>query len=245
MLPLASALHASFPHAHFVLIDLWGHGLSDTPVLPHDSSLFHGLIDALLDHLDWPNAHLVGYSFGGALTVGYVASRSSRVQSFTLIAPAGLIRSLDMTAKELGYLRGNDEVAARKCILDILEGGELVVPEDWRERVGRGEVVAEAVREWQMREHPGHTASVVAIFRDGGVLDNEAEFIRAVRTGIPSLAILGELDDVCSKEMLDGLGFPNVFVVPEVGHGVVREKVPEVAGFISDFWSQLKKASSG
>jgi pimeloyl-ACP methyl ester carboxylesterase len=245
MLPLASALHASFPHAHFVLIDLWGHGLSDTPVLPHDSSLFHGLIDELMDHLNWHNAHLIGFSFGGALTVGYVASRSSRVHSFTLIAPAGLIRSSSFTEKERAHLRGDDEVADRKWVLDWLEGGELVVPADWKERVRRGEVVAEAVREWQMREHPGHPASVVAVFRDGGVLDNDAEFIRAVRTDIPSLAILGELDDVCSKETLDGYGFPNVVVVPTAGHGVVRERVPEVAGFIRDFWSKLNKAGSG
>jgi pimeloyl-ACP methyl ester carboxylesterase len=244
LVPLARALHASFPDAHFVLVDLWGHGLSDTPVLPHDSSLFHKLLDALLDHLEWPSAHLVGYSFGGALTVGYVASRTSRVKSFTLVAPAGLIRSSNFTAEGHAHLRGGDEVAARKWVLELLEGGELVVPADWKERVGRGEVVAEAVREWQMREHPGHTASVIAVFRDSGVLDNAAGFVKAVQTGVPSLAVLGELDDVCSKEELNQLGFADVYVVPEAGHAVVRERVPEVAGFIGEFWTKLNKSSS-
>jgi pimeloyl-ACP methyl ester carboxylesterase len=120
----------------------------------------------------------------------------------------------------------------------------LVVPKDWEERVGRGEVVAEAVREWQMREHAGHTASVVAVFRDGGAMDNDAEFVKAMNTGIPSLVVLGELDDVCNQQDLRELGFANVFAVPEVGHGVVREKVPEVAAFITHFWMKLDKANN-
>lgn len=239
MLPLARALQASFPTAHFVLLDLWGHGLSDTPVVPHQASLFHGLLDAVLDRMQWPCAHLVGFSFGGILTVGYVASRSSRVQSFALVAPAGLVRRAGFTAEQQGYLRGGDEVAARKWVLEALEGGELVVPADWKERVARGEVVAEAVREWQMREHPGHGASVVAIFRDAGVMDSDAEFEKAVGTGIPSTVVLGELDDICTEKELRELGFANVAVVPQVGHGVVREKAPEVAGFIRDFWTSL------
>lgn len=40
-------------------------------------------------------------------------------------------------------------------------GGQLNIPADWKQRVEKGEVVAEAVREWQIREHPGHVASVV------------------------------------------------------------------------------------
>ena len=240
MFPLAHALHTSFPAAHFVLFDLWGHGLSDTPTVPYEAALFHQLIDALLDHLNWPAAHLVGYSFGGALTVGYVASRPSRVNSFTLVAPAGLLHFVNFTAEQQVHIRdGGDEVATRNCVLEILEGGPLVVPSDWKERVAQGEVVAQAVKEWQMREHPGHTASVVAVFRDGGVMDRDEEFVRAVGTGLKNLVILGEKDDVCSKEQLDGLGFKDVKVVEGAGHGVVRERVPEVVAFIVDFWRGL------
>jgi pimeloyl-ACP methyl ester carboxylesterase len=245
MLPLARALQATCPSAHFVLIDLWGHGLSDTPVYPHEPSLFHGLMDALLDELKWPTAHLVGYSLGGLLTIGYVISRPSRVQSYTLIAPAGLMRSSDLTAEDVGKLHGDDEVAAREWVVNFLEGGELVVPSDWKERVARGEVVAEAVREWQMREHPGHMATVVAVIRDAGVMDSHAEFIKALRTGIPSFAILGELDGVCSEQDLNRVGFNHVAVVPQVGHGVVRERVPEVVNLIRNFWMSIHSNSIG
>lgn len=241
MLPLTRALEKSFPAAHMVLIDLWGHGLSDTPVAPHEASLFHELIDNLLDHLDWQSAHIVGFSFGGATTVSYVASRPSRVKSFTLVAPAGLLELSMFTPEEQACLRGNDDDAAKTCVLNILEGGDLVVPEDWKQRVANGEVVAEAVREWQMREHPGHTASVVAIFRDGSVMGSHAYFDEAAKTGIPSLAVLGELDSLCSEDQLNGHGFENVFVVPKAVHSVVRDQPVDVANLIGDFWGKLEK----
>ncbi|EXM16154.1 hypothetical protein FOTG_15542 [Fusarium oxysporum f. sp. vasinfectum 25433] len=241
MLPLARDLEKTFPAAHMVLIDLWGHGLSDTPVVPHEASLFHQLIDDLLDHLGWPSAHLVGFSFGGATTVSYVASRPSRVKSFTLVAPAGLLQLSMFTPDEQSCLQGDDEDAAKKCVLNILEGGDLVVPADWKQRVAKGEVVAEAVREWQMREHPGHTASVVAIFRDGGVMGSHAHFDEAAKTGIPSLAVLGELDSLCSKDQLNEHGFENVFVVPKAVHSVVRDQAEDVANLIGDFWKKLEK----
>lgn len=237
MLPLARKLHASFPSAHFVLLDLWGHGLSDTPVVAHEAGLFHGLIDALLDHLHWPSAHLVGFSFGGSLTVGYAASRAERVQSFVLVAPAGLVQLGSVPeADQVHFRHGCDEDAAQKWVVNWLEGGELVVPADWRERVARGEVVAEALRDWQTRNHPGHTSSVVAIVRDGGVMDNHENFKKAVATGVPSLVVLGEKDDLCTEEELRHVGFEKVFVVPEAGHGVVRDRAVEVAGLIGDFW---------
>ncbi|PNP85377.1 hypothetical protein FNYG_01206 [Fusarium nygamai] len=241
MLPLTRALEKSFPAVHMVLVDLWGHGLSDTPVVPHEASLFHELVDNLLDHLSWQSAHIVGFSFGGATTVSYVASRPSRVKSFTLVAPAGLLEISMFTPEEQACLQGDDEAAAKKCVLNILEGGDLVVPADWKQRVANGEVVAEAVREWQMREHPGHTASVVAIFRDGGVMDSHAHFDEAAKTGIPSLAVLGELDGLCSRDQLNEHGFENVFVVPKAVHSVVRDKAEHVAKLIADFWKTLEK----
>lgn len=241
MFPLARALHRSFQASHFALLDLWGHGLSDTPVVPHDAALFHDLIDALLDHLNWPTAHLVGFSFGGALTVGYVASRPMRVSSFALVAPAGLIPFSGFSAEQQAHIRGGgDEVAAKDCILGILEGGPIKVPSDWKERVAKGEVVAEAVREWQMREHPGHTATVVAVFRDGGVIDRDEVFKKAVGTGVKNVVVLGEEDDVCTKEQLEQLGFKNVHVIEGAGHGVVRENVSEVAGCVGEFWKSLQ-----
>jgi pimeloyl-ACP methyl ester carboxylesterase len=233
---LRGPCQSRLPHAlHIVLVDLWGHGLTGTPVVPHVPSLFHALLDDLLDQLGWSSVNLVGFSFGGSLTVGYAASRPSRVTSFAIIAPAGTGRFSGCSSELQARLTGTDEAAARGKVLQYLEGGELTVPPGWKDRVARGEVVAEAVRDWQMREHRGHPPSMVAIFRDGGVMDNHDAFAKAVGTGIPSIAVLGGTDDVCQEEDLRKLGFANVHVLPGVGHGVVRERAAEVAELVCDF----------
>ncbi|KAF2653851.1 alpha/beta-hydrolase [Lophiostoma macrostomum CBS 122681] len=239
MLPLARALQNIFPQTYFVLFDLWGHGLSDTPIAPHDTTLFHQSLDDLLNQLSWPSAHLIGFSFGGSTAATYLASRTSRVQSCALIAPVGLFRLSDFSPEDQAQLCGDDDAAARKWVFNFFEGGDEVVPADWKQRVEKGEVVAEAVRDWQKRNHAGHEASVAAMFRDGGAMDKHADFIRAGKTGVPSFAILGELDDVASEEQLKEHGFGNTEVVRQAGHGLVRESVPEVAALIEGFWKGL------
>ncbi|CAL3967541.1 hypothetical protein PZA11_003814 [Diplocarpon coronariae] len=271
--PLASVLSSRFPHAQCVLVDLWGHGLSDTPVVAHEQALFHGLIKDLLVKLGWNDAHFLGYSFGGSITASFAALSPEAVSSMVLVAPAGLWSSAQFGEAEKSYLKGGEglEDQARAWVVGLLEGGELVVPVDWKERVSRGEVVAEAVRDvsvdsrflpfisrtlhakmsriagltkrkWQTKQHEGHTASVVGIFRDGGVLDRQAEFAQAAKQNIETLCVLGELDDVCSLQDLQKVGMHNVVVVPQVGHAIVRQRVLEVAQQIEEFWSKLQEA---
>lgn len=238
--PLASSLQTLFPSSEFVLVDLWGHGLTSTPVLPHTPSLFHFLIDSLLSHLHWESCHLLSYSFGGSTTISYIASSVARAQSIrsvALVAPAGLWKSPHLDEDKL-Y---NPEFSTAKShVLDLLEGGPLIVPTDWQSRISKGEIVAEKVREWQMEHHQGHTASVVAIVRDGGVFGQEEAFAKAVETKIPILAVLGETDDVVFEKDLKGVGVDNVVVVKGAGHAVVRQKVPEVARHIEKFWKELQ-----
>ncbi|EKD13764.1 uncharacterized protein L3040_005620 [Drepanopeziza brunnea f. sp. 'multigermtubi'] len=239
--PLAIALSSRFPGAQIVLFDLWGHGLTDTPIAPHEPALFHALIKALMAKLEWERAHFLGYSFGGSTTASFAALCPEMVASMVLLAPAGLWR-LELDEVQARYMTGGDEEleeAARTWIVQTLEGGELVVPADWKERVARGEVVAEAVRDWEMRVHEGHAASVVGIFRDGGVRGKEAEFAEAAKRGTRSLCILGELDDLCTEQDLNDVGFLNVKVVPQVGHGIPRQKVQEVAKLVEAFWNEI------
>ncbi|KAJ5225043.1 hypothetical protein N7468_006268 [Penicillium chermesinum] len=239
--PLVTALKSRFASTHFVLVDLWGHGLTDTPVAAHESALFHALIEAVMARLGWDNAHFIGYSFGGATVTSFAAKYPARVSSLVLIAPAGLIKSASFDETQRGYLAGGEglEERASAWIFEYLEGGKLVVPSDWRERVAQGEVVAEAVREWELREHAGHRASVVGIFRDGGVLDQHAAFAEVAKKDIRCLSILGELDTVCSEQDLRGVGMEDIAIVPRVGHAVARQRVPEVAQLIESFWNKL------
>ncbi|KAK6000010.1 hypothetical protein QM012_003998 [Aureobasidium pullulans] len=239
--PLATSLHTQFPGAEFVLVDLWGHGLSSTPVLAHTPSLFHYLIDSLLAHLTWNSCDLIGYSFGGSTAISYIASsvsRAERVTSVALVAPAGLWKCPDLDKEKL---YDSDFEVSKEHVMELLEGGPLIVPNDWQSRINNGEIVAEKIREWQMQTHTGHTASVVAIVRDGGVFGQEEAFKNAAKTQIPILAVLGETDDVVFEQDLRAAGVDNVVVVKGAGHAVVRQKVPEVAKHIGDFWQQLQQ----
>ncbi|EED21414.1 valacyclovir hydrolase, putative [Talaromyces stipitatus ATCC 10500] len=240
--PLAKALSSRLPNAHIVLLDLWGHGLTDTPLVAHTPSIFHFLLDSLITHLKWENVHLVGYSFGGSTIGTFATAYPHRVSSLALVAPAGLIRTESFDEAGQSYLRGEqgvDEEKVQAWILKTLEGGELIVPADWKKRIARGEVVAEAVRDWEIKNHKGHMASVVAIFRDGGVLDKHADLAAAAKMGIKNISIVGGTDDWSRKEDLQAVGFKDVVVIPQTGHVVVREKVSEVADVIEKFWKAL------
>ena len=249
MLPLTLKLQQAFPSTEIAMLDLWGHGLSDTPVQPHEGPLFHRLIDSLLTHLGWladDGVGLVGFSFGAVLTMGYIASlaaeRRGAICSYALVAPAGLVRKAWFTSTQRGYLSldcaPEDEAKAAAWVESVLEGGERRVPEDWQDRVSRGQVVAEALREWQVKHHAGHSASVTAIFRDGGVTDNDELYVRAKGTGVPSLVVLGADDDLSTEKEISDFGF-DVRVVKEAGHSVVRDKAGEVAECIAEFWRGL------
>ncbi|KAG8622775.1 hypothetical protein KVT40_009286 [Elsinoe batatas] len=240
LVPLANALRASLPDAHFVLLDWWGHGLSSTPVQAHEPSLFISQVESLLSHLSWSSAHVVAFSFGCSAAISFAARSPKRVQSLSLVAPAGLMRSTSWGKEANDILHGGrGEDATRDWVLDFLEGGKLIVPGDWQERVAKGEVVAEKVREWQMVEHRGHEGSVVAIFRDDGVSDSHHVFREVARQGTKTVVVLGGEDEVCTKQDVEDVGFENVKVIDDVGHGVVRQKAREVAAFIVDFWKSI------
>jgi pimeloyl-ACP methyl ester carboxylesterase len=83
--------------------------------------------------MGWAKAHIMGYSFGGVKTATFTALHSQLVESVTLIAPAGLIRSSSFTEEELKFLLsgdGVDEGKARDWILNYVSGNPLVIADD-------------------------------------------------------------------------------------------------------------------
>ncbi|KAJ3094930.1 hypothetical protein HK100_005974 [Physocladia obscura] len=246
MFPLAKVIRESYPHFHIVLYDHFGHGLSSTPLVPHVPALFHAQIIALFDHLKWANAHLLGFSFGGSTVTSFTALHPHLVSSFTLVAPAGLISSDSFSEQEKRYLAGGpgvDENAARDWIVDWVSGGPLVVQPDWKDHFSRGEIISgDPIQVWERENHKGHIPSIVAMFRDGGACDMHEYFkIASNKSNIYKLAVIGELDSVCSEQDLKNVGFDHIIVVPKAGHSLVRNRVSEVASPIIEF---LQKASA-
>jgi pimeloyl-ACP methyl ester carboxylesterase len=243
--PLAKKLQLLNPDTHIVLYDLWGHGLTTTPLVAHTPQIFHSQIHQVLSFMQWPQAHLLGYSLGASTVISFTNFNPWIPLSVTVLAPAGLLTP-DMWGPDMQALLteagANRQEEAIRAVLGFLEGGPLRLAENWRERIEKeGEILATALREWELREHKGHRLSTLSIFRDGGVAGREERFRSFARLEkIKKLAVVAEMDPVCSKSQLEELGFEGVQVVEQAGHGFARANVDDVAGIIHAFWNQQR-----
>ncbi|PNS15291.1 Serine hydrolase-like protein [Sphaceloma murrayae] len=241
LVPLATCLQKTDPSARLVLVELFGHGLSDTPNRPHAPALFHKLLDQVLNALSWQSADIIGYSFGALTTAGYLARSAERIRTLVLIAPAGFYRANDLDSARL---ESEDNRVVQEYVFELLEGPHPVTPDDWRERSAAGELIPSGLRLWQKAEHGGHIVSVVSMFRDGGVLDSHEMYEQAGKrkdeTSTPVRVILGEEDDICSTSDFINRGFTDVHVIPEADHGVVRDKAAGVADLVASFWRSVQ-----
>lgn len=240
MLPLARELQALDANAYIVLFDLWGHGLSSTPLVAHTLQIVHHQVFQVLGFMQWTKAHIVGFSFGGSTAVTFALYNPWIASSVTMLAPGGLLPKEAFSERMQELLddsKGRDNEAI-DCVLSFLEGGPLVVPTDWQERMQAGQVVPEALRKWELEEHQGYPHSVLSLFRDGGVYGNEDAFGKFAKLPVRKIAVIAELDDVVNKSQLVDLGFDHVEIIEKADHSVVRTHAREVAQIVYQFWIQ-------
>ena len=234
LLELAQHIQTLSPWSHLVLYDLWGHGLTSSPGVQHSPEIFQQQIHDVLAHLKWESADIIGFSFGGSTAVRFAVESPGKVNTLTILAPAGLLdrNSCDHEIEEV--LSGSARQGqAEERVLEFLEGGELRVPADWKEKMHGGAIVPQALRRFELDEHRGFRASLTSMFRHGGVFGCEDIFVKA-----HGLAVLGEKDDVCSSEQLKELGWKDVRVVKRASHELPRSHVGEVAKIVVDCWEQ-------
>ncbi|ETN41737.1 uncharacterized protein HMPREF1541_03674 [Cyphellophora europaea CBS 101466] len=238
--PLAKELREIEPDAHIVMFDLWGHCLSSTPLLAHTPHIFHLQILQVLGYMKWTSAHIIGYSFGGSTAVSFAINNPWLAESVALLAPAGIM-SMSLIPSHMQELLKDSkdrEEEAREVVLSWLEGGPLIVPENWRTESEQGKVVAQALRHWELQHHQGYPYSVLSMFRDGGCMGIEERFRQFARLPFKKMAALAEDDPVASKEQLVELGIEDVTVVSGGDHSFVREREHDVAEIVAAFWKQ-------
>jgi pimeloyl-ACP methyl ester carboxylesterase len=74
--------------------DTYGRGYSDRPDVTYDLDLFDRQLAGVLDSLGWRDSvHLMGLSFGGAITAAFVGRHPERVRSYVLVDPVAGDRS--------------------------------------------------------------------------------------------------------------------------------------------------------
>jgi poly(3-hydroxyalkanoate) depolymerase len=76
------------PRRPVIRFDLPGVGGSTAPVLPYHLTTLPSLLAELLDQLGYPQADVLGISWGGALAQQFALSRPARVRRLVLVATA-------------------------------------------------------------------------------------------------------------------------------------------------------------
>ncbi|MCC3565780.1 MAG: alpha/beta hydrolase [Oscillatoriales cyanobacterium] len=74
-------------HYHVVAPDMRGHGESDKPETGYTFARAIADLEALMAHLNWQNAHIVGHSWTGKLTLIWARQNGDRISSMILVDP--------------------------------------------------------------------------------------------------------------------------------------------------------------
>ncbi|KAN0108492.1 alpha/beta-hydrolase [Hyaloscypha variabilis] len=225
MAPLALRLKEA--GSHVVIYDLWGYGLSSTPLTAHVPAIFHIQILELLSYLKWSKAHLLGFSGDGAIAATF-RSRDYPwyVKPMTIEGWCGLY-----------WLR-------RRTVLGFVLGNANKPKLDWKERLQKGEVDVVAVQLWERAHHKGHEKSVISMF-EGLSVDHDDKFTMLPKSGVEVLLILGEKDpavqpDKIRKAFSNMEWHGDIHEIKGAGHDVVRPSVDETARVINQFWAKLE-----
>ena len=125
-LPLATQLR----HFDLVALDLPGHGGSDHRAAGYDYVFvdwIHDVLDAL-DALEWPRAHLLGHSMGGAIATLVAVAAPGRVDRLALIEALGPIagRANEAAARLAQAVTQRRALAPRKAPRVIARQEEAV-----------------------------------------------------------------------------------------------------------------------
>lgn len=72
---------------HIVAPDMRGHGESSKPLQDYSFDSLIADLEALMDHLGWSNAHVVGHSWTGKLAAIWARQHPERLRSMILVDP--------------------------------------------------------------------------------------------------------------------------------------------------------------
>lgn len=213
--------------------DLFGRGFSDRPMGLQDVGFFLAQLDALVqrEKIARPYA-LVGYSMGGAIAAAKAAADPREISALALVAPVGLAPARVPLLSRIPIL--GDWVM-------WVAGGRLLV-----RRLRALVTEPSAIPDYHAREARetrtrGFPRSVVSALRLTVARDRVAEHTAVARSGVPVLAIWGELDDAVPLASAGKLAEINPdawqYQVDGIGHSLPHTRPGEVAAELLRFLS--------
>ena len=179
-------------------VDLFGHGYSACPRVPHDYSLFTDQIRDLLDALDIKDTiHVLGHSLGAIVASRLVMAEPRRFGALILVAPL------------LNYLENNPETRWLKIpVLGELLIPSLVLPMLQRRRTRSYQAIEDGrfVSLFRVQvELPGYGRSLLSLIRHGALGDQSDcyEALNALQN--PVLMIRGTQDRILKAEQMQSI----------------------------------------
>lgn len=220
-----------------VLYDNRGLGQSTTGAGPHN---LPGLADdaaALIAHLGWESAHVVGVSMGGMIAQHLALRHRERVRSLTLVAThPGPVLARRPTIKGMRlFLQAN--LRSGEARLEAL--GRLLFPEDHLRTLARD----------------GWSSSDLAVFAVPSdktirlhhlrsILEHDTRTALEGLTGVSAVVIKPALDVLVppggSDALMRHLPRARLVTFPNAGHGVTSQHETEVATVIAEHVARVE-----
>ncbi|MFS2160742.1 acetoin dehydrogenase dihydrolipoyllysine-residue acetyltransferase subunit [Pseudomonas sp. Pseusp122] len=206
-----------------IAVDLPGHGESAKQLQRGDLAELSEVVLALLDHLDVAEAHLVGHSMGGAVSLNTARLAPQRVRSLTLIGSAGL--GSEINGEYLhGFVDAANRNALKPQLVKLFSNPELV-----------NRQMLEDMLKYKRLEGVDAALSLLVstVFTEG----RQHNDLRSVVAEKPTLLIWGANDSIIPASHSAGLD-AQVEVLPGQGHMVQMEAAEQVNGLIAGFVSK-------
>ncbi len=223
-----------------VLFDNRGTGTSDKPTSGYEISNMAVDVSGLLDHLAIAQAHVLGYSMGGAIAQEFVRQFPDRVLGLVLCATmCGGPRAVYASPPVVRVMRELDglkpEEIARRIWTVTYSPGYLENHRELAENQMRREIAAPT---------PLHAADLqyqaFAEFDCSKALAN----IKA-----PTLVLTGNLDQLVSpqnsKFIASLIPGASLIVIPGCGHRMMWEATDECVGFVTEFLTGIPEERRG
>ncbi|MDY0003650.1 MAG: alpha/beta fold hydrolase [Polyangia bacterium] len=208
-------------HHRVAFLDNRGSGNTEAPPGAYSMGLLAADAIALMDHLGWEDAHVVGVSMGGMVAQHLALGHRRRLRSLTLIVthPGGP-RHLAASMWGLsGFLRVN-LARTEEARLEALE--RLLFPASFLASCDRA-----LVRENLRRDLDVMSTSRKRLSQLAAVLRHDVRARLGELAGLPTLVVKAEKDILVhpsSSDYLHGaIPGSRLLPIPGAGHGVIRQ----------------------
>lgn len=208
-------------HHEVCVYDNRGCGTSDTPAPGYPITAMADDAVRLMDHLDWPNAHVVGVSMGGMIAQHIALEHRERTRSLVLIATSagGMFGRLPTFRGLPHVLSGSLRRNNRQATLASLT--KLLFPRAIRDELGTDWIHQCLDEDLTPTPTPeGRKGQLKAVFGH-----NTRQRLQEL-TGVPTLVVKPELDQLVrpseSEYLHRSIPGSRIVRLEGVGHGLVR-----------------------